>query len=230
MSAENKKYKLVESDIEGLFRVVALVSFGIVSAGEQGGYVESECNLSLSGDAWVSGNAQVYGDARVYGDACVSGNAQVYGDACVSGNAQVYGDARVSGDAWVSGDAQVSGNAQVYGDACVSGNAQVYGDARVSGNAQVYGDARVSGNAQVYGDARVSGDAQVTKQTYFLQLEYSVTITDNHLRAGCQQLTFEEWESLTQDQIHKMDGDRAAKFYPHLIAIMNVINAARGLQ
>ena len=56
--------------------------------GDLGGYIEKEDNLS--GDAWVSGNAQVYGDAQV------SGDAWVYGDAKVYGNAQVCGDATVS--------------------------------------------------------------------------------------------------------------------------------------
>ena len=49
----------------------------------------------MSGDARVSGNAQVSGNARVSGDARVSGNAWVYGDARVSGNAQVYGELRL---------------------------------------------------------------------------------------------------------------------------------------
>jgi len=138
-----KKYELTEEkrEINGhiLFRIRALISFGNVSRGDLGGWIEREENLS-----------QVYGDAWVYGDAQVSGNARVYGDARVSGDAWVYGDARVYENAWVSGDAQVSGDAWVYGDAQVSGNARVYGDAWVYGDAQVYGD------AWVYGDARVS--------------------------------------------------------------------------
>lgn len=40
-----------------LFRIKALVSFGNVKAGDLGGYVESEKNLSQSGNAWVCGNA-----------------------------------------------------------------------------------------------------------------------------------------------------------------------------
>ena len=84
-----------------LFRIRALVAFGDVEAGELGGYVEKEENLSDDGEAWVSGNAEVSGDAWVSGDAEVSGNARV------SGNAEVSGNARVSGDAWVSGDADI---------------------------------------------------------------------------------------------------------------------------
>ena len=135
-----KKFELTSEFVTNifgkkLFRIRALVEFGNVKAGESGGYIEKEENLSQSGSAWVYGNARVSGNAWVYGNARVSGNAQVSGNAWVSGSAWVYGDARVTGNAWVSGSAQVSGNAQVYGNARVSGNAQVTGDARVYGDA-----------------------------------------------------------------------------------------------
>ena len=70
-----------------LFRIKALISFGNVEAGETGGWVEKEENVNQSGDAWVSGNAEVSGDAWVSGNAEVSGNATVSGNAWVSGNA-----------------------------------------------------------------------------------------------------------------------------------------------
>ena len=72
-----------------LFRIRALVAFGDVKAGELGGYVEKEENLSDDGNAWVYGNAQVFGDARVYGNAQVTGNAWVYGNAWVTGDADI---------------------------------------------------------------------------------------------------------------------------------------------
>ena len=70
----NKKYELLaEKSIDWcgikLFRIRALISFGIISAGEEGGYVEKESNLSDSGNAWVFGDARVFGNARVFGDA-----------------------------------------------------------------------------------------------------------------------------------------------------------------
>jgi len=117
-----KKYKI---NADG--RVVALRDFGFVKAGDVGGFVKSETNLSHKGNCWIYGDAQVYGDARVCGD------AQVYGNAEVSGNAQVFGDAKVFENAWIYG------NAQVYGDAWVFGNTRVYGNADVRGNAQVCG-------------------------------------------------------------------------------------------
>lgn len=66
-----KKFELVaDSFIEvfgvKLFRIRALISFGSVSEGELGGYVEKAENVSQSGNAWVSGDALVYGDASIF--------------------------------------------------------------------------------------------------------------------------------------------------------------------
>lgn len=117
-----KKFELTTESITNeagkkLFRIKALIDFGDVKAGELGGYVEKEGNVSQDDNAWVSGDAEVFGNAKVYGDARAYDNAKVYGDARVFGNvwvadnAWVFGDAEVSGNAWVSGDARVSGDA-----------------------------------------------------------------------------------------------------------------------
>ena len=81
-----KKFELTDEFItlafgNKLFRIKALVDFGTIKAGELGGFVEKEENLSNDGNAWVSGNA------RVSGNAWVSGNARVSGNAGVSDNA-----------------------------------------------------------------------------------------------------------------------------------------------
>ena len=90
-----------------LQQIRALIDICGVSAGNAGGWIEGESNLSQLGNCWVCENARVYGDALVYGDARVYGNAWVYGNARVCGDALVYGNARVYGDARVCGDALV---------------------------------------------------------------------------------------------------------------------------
>ena len=118
-----KKYRLTGNHINIgsriLYQIEALKDFGDVKAGDLGGYIESEENLSQYDNAWVYNDAQVFGNARVYG------NAYVYGNAHVFGNAQVYGDAYVFDNARVYNDAQVFGNARVYGNARVFGDAQI---------------------------------------------------------------------------------------------------------
>ena len=88
-----KKYELTsETKVffgKTLYRIKALVQFGNVNAGDLGGWIEKEENLSQYGNARVSGGARVYGNARVSGDARVYGDAEVYGNAWVYGNAEV---------------------------------------------------------------------------------------------------------------------------------------------
>ena len=83
-----KKFELTTESItflgRTLFRIKALISFGNVKAGELGGYIEKEGNLSHEGNAWVCGDARVCGNARVYGDAWVCGDARVCGNADIA--------------------------------------------------------------------------------------------------------------------------------------------------
>ena len=79
-----------------LFRIRALIAFGNVEAGELGGFVEKEENLSHDNRAWIYGNARICGDAEIYGNARIYGNAEIYG------NARIYGDARICGNAEIS--------------------------------------------------------------------------------------------------------------------------------
>ena len=71
------------------YRVKALVDFSDVKAGECGGFVCRENNLSHEGNAWVCGNAGILDNAVVKGDAVICDNALVYDDADVSGNVKM---------------------------------------------------------------------------------------------------------------------------------------------
>ena len=73
--SEQKKYEFT-GKIKTIFgiefkQIRAIISFGCVVAGEIGGWIECEENLSQSGNAWVFGDARVSGNARVSGDARV---------------------------------------------------------------------------------------------------------------------------------------------------------------
>lgn len=65
-----KKFELTEETKKvgrvTLYRIKALRSFGNVKAGNLGGFVEKEENLSHEGNSWIYGNAKVCGDARIY--------------------------------------------------------------------------------------------------------------------------------------------------------------------
>ena len=78
----SKKYEILtdESITAGnlkLYRIRALKDFSDVKAGDIGGFIQSEANLSQSGKAWIYDFAQVFGKAHVYGNAQVYNNEQI---------------------------------------------------------------------------------------------------------------------------------------------------------
>ncbi|QRG86928.1 zincin-like metallopeptidase domain-containing protein [Bulleidia sp. zg-1006] len=158
---EKKKYELTSDykiDFETkVYRIKALTSFGDVKAGDLGGYIQNERNLSQTGNAWVKDNAVVKGKARVTGNAWVKDNAVVKDNAKVRDNALVTDNAVVKDNAKVRDNALVTDNAVVRDNAVVEGNAWVYGNAVVKDYAVVQEFGRVEGHDVVDGDFVVAG-------------------------------------------------------------------------
>ncbi len=71
------KYKItiITKNFDGstIYRVRAIKDFDDVKAGQLGGWVESETNLSQKGNCWLYDNAVSYGDCKVRGDFKVRG-------------------------------------------------------------------------------------------------------------------------------------------------------------
>lgn len=108
-----KKYELTgeTKEIGGvtLHRIRALIDIPEhdVKAGDLGGWLETEENLSHTSAAWVTGNALVMDVALVMDSALVTDSARV------TGAAMVMNSARVTGNAWVRGNALVTGKARI---------------------------------------------------------------------------------------------------------------------
>lgn len=73
---EDKKYELVPETVtkfynRTMYRIRALKDFSDVKKGDLGGYVESEENLSQTGDCWIYDNSIVGLGARVINNAIV---------------------------------------------------------------------------------------------------------------------------------------------------------------
>ena len=171
----DNKYELIPSDKEGLFRIKALKDFNNVKKGDNGGYIQSENNLSQLDDCWI------YDDAVVRDNAKVCHNAQIYDEVIVMGNAEVCDNVQIYDNAFVIGNAQVCDNAQVCGKAIVCDNA------RIRGHAVVQHDAVVRGNAQIWGDAIISSDKDyiVFKNWWSSGRYFTWTRSNNKWKVGC---------------------------------------------
>lgn len=141
-----KKYEILREDSiqvdasHTLYRIRALIDIPMrhIIAGELGGYIEHEDNLSHDGQAWVGGDALVYEDARVTEDALAHGRCWVYGCAALRGRAIVGGDSHVCDQAVVAGQASISGRCVIHGDAVVGGDALVSGESSLPAGARIY--------------------------------------------------------------------------------------------
>lgn len=85
--------------------------------GEYGGWIESEHNLSQTGDCWIDEDAVVCGNAQVLDDATVHDHGLVYGNAIICDDGDVCDMARVYDHAIVRGTVadycHVGGNARI---------------------------------------------------------------------------------------------------------------------
>jgi hypothetical protein len=116
-----KKYELLVGDClragdRTVYRIRALRDFADVRRGDLGGYIQSECSLSHSGDSWVQHVAQVYGP-----NGSVTGNARISGEAWVLG--RVDDDAQICDLVVIGEGAHVGGRTILCGDEIIRGDA-----------------------------------------------------------------------------------------------------------
>ena len=167
----NQKYEITDIAHEQypfLHRIRALRDVGEnVKAGDLGGFVESESNLSFEArdEAWIFDDAIACGNSYVDKDSSLSENAVVCGNAYVSQGSTLSGHARAEDDAYTRGavmcdharasahsmilDSPDTGKGPVLSETCA-----VYGT--------VMGDVRVMGSAVMLGNERIDNDTPDT--------------------------------------------------------------------
>ena len=134
-----------------VYRIEATCDFetvegGEVLAGDMGGWVENEYNLSREGKAWVDNSAVVYGSGRVEGDALVADDATCEGI--------------------VSGSAVVRGHAKIERAAQCMDNCLVCDDAVIEERAAVCDFVTVAEKGVVIAETVAKGDRYISKRTY----------------------------------------------------------------
>lgn len=135
------KYELIPADAiyPGMFRVRALrdIPRYKVHAGDEGGVITGEGNLSQGGDCWVERGAMVWNGAFVTGNALLGGEAEAIDCARIEGEAQVFGNSSIQGDAVISGTSQIWGNIIISGKTRVSGKSVIHGREVISGDREL---------------------------------------------------------------------------------------------
>jgi hypothetical protein len=164
-----KKYELVPDRqiiVAGttLYRIRALKDFGNVKAGDLGGFIRSEDNLSHLGDCWVADDAQVYDQAVITDDARIYGRGRVYDHGRVGDKGQVLGNAQVFENGWVFKNGVAFDNAKIFGAAQVRDNGLAYGDSEIFDSVRVMNSGQVCGHARIGGKTVVDGHEKADRR------------------------------------------------------------------
>ena len=174
-TTSNQKYEITEISHEKypfLHRIRALRDVSAeVSAGDLGGFVESESNLSFEPNdtAWIFDDAIACNDAYVDKGAVLRGEAVVCDNAYISMGAVLSGHARVEDNAYIRG-AVLSASARASGFSMILNDKDTMGVPILSGHCAVYGkvsgDVRLTGSALVISGEEIRNDSQDLRQLY----------------------------------------------------------------
>ena len=148
-----KKYKFTEEKTNWygrtLHQIKAIIDFGDIEAGDVGGWLESEENLSHEGDCWVDDSAIVFGNAKIVQHAAIGEYAVIGGHAVIGGNAEIGGSAQISGHAVIGEHAKIGESAQISGHVQIGSEAEIDGAAKIGGNTVIGGFTEIGGNAAI---------------------------------------------------------------------------------
>lgn len=137
----NKKYGLTAETRSYyghiLYRIIALqdISFS-VKKGDLGGFIESQENLSMSGESWIYDESIVYGKAKIVEGAIVKNNSRVTGNLRISGQCTIKGS-KIGSDKDVC---YLRVNGLLKEDVCIL----IYGSTRIENSTIIGKNIRIS--------------------------------------------------------------------------------------
>ncbi|UTO28985.1 hypothetical protein [Bartonella harrusi] len=123
-----KKYELTDEEIEfdgyvTLYRIRALKDFGDVKAGDLGGFIEDEDNLSHENDCWIYNDAKACFFAKIFDSTKIFDNAQIAYNAKIYNNVKIYGG-------------HIFGSTQIYGNVIIDNDSRIYGNTKIYDNSE----------------------------------------------------------------------------------------------
>ena len=150
-----KKYELIKETETCfrrriMYRIRALKDFSDIKAGDVGGWVCSEDNLSQNGDCWIYDDAKCLDNAIMYDSAVMYGNAEIRDNAIMFDKAIMWNYAKMSGNATMYDYAEMCVSSEMFN------NAKMFNSSKMSGNAKIFGNATLDKNKILYGSINKS--------------------------------------------------------------------------
>jgi UDP-3-O-[3-hydroxymyristoyl] glucosamine N-acyltransferase len=113
-------------DSRKLQRIRAVRSFGTISEGSIGGYIEYDENLSHNDNCWVADNAIAAGESRVRRNALLRDNAYIDDHVVVSDETIIQNNSILRDDVLVYGHAVIGSQSFLTGSVTVCGHVHIF--------------------------------------------------------------------------------------------------------
>jgi len=191
------KYEMIRSG--DLFRIKALKDFSDVDAGDLGGLVDNEYNLSQEGDCWIYLNACALEDSRVFENAKIMGSARVSNEAKVYGHAKLFDQVKALGESKIFGHAELHNQVEISDRAQAKDNVTIRDAAKISGQAKIFNQAVVSSHAKISSYVKIGNGSQISVSIsnnnqfkYITGYAYPLTITRYNVWIGFESYTYNQ--------------------------------------
>ena len=152
------KYRMTEETTKiynntTLYRIEAVKNFetifGMVHAGDKGGFIQEEKNLEQDGNCWIFDDAKVYFGGVVKDNACIKDNASVSNGAIVEKSAKMFNNSSAV-NSKVTDNAMLKDRAIVMIESVISDNVVIGGLAELE-------ECSIGGSCKIGGDANMEG-------------------------------------------------------------------------
>ena len=134
-----KKYELIKESKttfmgRDIYRIRALKDFGDVIAGDIGGWVCSENNLSQEGDCWIYDEAKCLDNAKIFANAIMLNNSIMYDEARMFDNSKMFDDAEMYDNSIMRDNSIMYNNSTMCDNSIMCDNSTMYNNSIMRGN------------------------------------------------------------------------------------------------
>jgi len=195
------KYELIDIDknsneyAHGLrYRVKALRDFSDIKAGDVGGFVTSEHNLSQNGDCWVYDDAKMFDNSEIHNDAKMHNNSEMHNNSKMLNNSEMfdsskmhnnskmYDSSKMYDNSKMRVNSEMLGNSEMHDNSEMVDNSEMFDNSEMRGNSKMRGDAKMHDNSRMYGDAKMIGDAKMLDNSTLNTTLYGTIFGDIKLK------------------------------------------------
>ena len=233
---ENRKYEMTNITMEfeerTLYRIRALKNFRNVKAGDLGGWVSGEYNLSQEGECWIYDEAKCMDNARMYHNSAMYNNAVMCDFSEIHGCSEMHNYSAMLDNSRMYNCSAMYDNSRMYNDSKMYNNSRMFDNSAMYNNAVMLDNSKMFENSRMYRDSRLKNKEKlcgklVTKVDRFIEINNTggriVTgvLKDGKIlyNIGCQN---EITKEVFIDRIYNEDG--GIEKHPYRVEYLKIID------